>query len=160
MEQVHLDALADALVAARHDHADAMSRLLTVVLEMTGASEVRLVLLDGPGLETWSLPRGHKHASLAISLDSAAGHGSWRTEVERAQSREVVLTPLPRAPGIDAGVLTVDVPQREDIRHRVSERLRQVALHASCIASAARTDLERRIAVDAALELTSAGPID
>ncbi len=152
----HHDALQASLVAARHDHTEAMTGVLRVAQDLTGADEVRMVLLDGPGLETWRLRRGDRRATVAINLDASTEHGAWREEVSRAQQRTVVLCPLPRAPGIDAGVLAADVPPTAHLRERASANLELIALATSCIASAARSDVERRVAVDAALDMQRA----
>lgn len=149
--QPHLvHALSQALAAARIDEVDAVGRLLAVVAEAAGAREARLLLLQGSSVEIWRRTVDGD-ISLAVALDGGDdGFGDWRRSIDDEGSHLVLATALPLAPGVDAGLLAVDVPRMDEAVEVASTQLDQLALHAASVAAVSRADLERRIAVSAA----------
>lgn len=149
--QRHLvTSLGQALSAARYDEVCAIARVLSVVIEATGAREARLHLLQGPTVEVWRLEEDGE-VTLAVALDGADdGFAQWRSDVTAEGSHAVLAAALPVAPGVDAGLLAVDVLRDPATTHDAALQLDELALHAASVAAMSRADVERRIAVSAA----------
>ncbi len=142
--------LGHALSSARHDDTLAMQTLLDVTLAATGAVEARLLVLDGDAVETWRLDAGGS-VTLAVALDGTDdGFTTWRASIALGGTHVVLASALPCAPGIDAGLIGIVVPQDDATVAAAAHTLDEIAVLAGTIISAARADLERRIAVDAA----------
>lgn len=146
----HITALGQALACARVDEAAAIRTVLDVALDATDAREARLLLLQGGAVEIWRL-RADGEVTLAVALDGGDDNFSaWRDAVVDTGTHVVLTASLPLAPGVDAGLLAVEVPASEATVQEAAAQLDHFALHAASIASVGRADLERRIAVSAA----------
>lgn len=143
-----ITAVGRALSMARTDDTAAVTTLLRAAIDHLDASEVRVMVAADQAVETWTLRAGELQASLAVELDveRPGGMDAWFSTAAMA-GRSITVADLPSAPGYEYGLVAAEVAAGTHALR--SSELGDVAVLTAALVSAARADVERRIAESA-----------